>query len=60
VTERVRYPTKAVIARAIEAARACGLDVAGVAVSPDGTVRTVPANAAPATAYDRWKQEAAQ
>jgi hypothetical protein len=54
--ERVRYPTKAAIARAVDAARALGLDVASIAVSPDGTVRTLPLAAmrAVATGDDTW------
>lgn len=54
---RLRYPRKAEIARAVEAAKACGLDVAGFEVSPDGTIRimearVVPAN--PANDFERY------
>lgn len=53
---RIGYPTKAEIARAIAAARAAGIDVSGLEVSRDGTIRLLPAAAASvATAYDRWK-----
>ena len=41
------YPGKVAIKRVIEAARTCGLDVAGVEVSPDGTIKVVEARAAP-------------
>jgi hypothetical protein len=54
---RARYPTKAAIARAVEMARALGLDVASIAVSPDGTVRTLPlaaVQAAPVGESDGW------
>lgn len=51
-----RYPTKAAITRAVESARALGLDVASIAVSPDGTVRTLPLAAMKAVAAgdDTW------
>jgi hypothetical protein len=39
---RVRYPTKAAVRRAVNSARACGIDVAAIEVSPDGTVRVLP------------------
>jgi len=39
---RQHYPTKAAIKRAVEGARACGIDVAGVEVSPDGRVLILP------------------
>ena len=39
------YPTKAVIARLIEAARTSGLDVCGFEASPNGTVRIMEARA---------------
>lgn len=51
------YPTKAIIARMIEAARASGLDVGGFETAPDGTIRIMEARAAPAIAsdFDRWE-----
>lgn len=53
--ERPRYPTQAAIRRAVEAARALGLDVASIAVSPDGTVRTLPPERVPTPAgNDTW------
>lgn len=42
------YPGKVAIRHVIEAARACGLDPAGVEVSADGTIRVVEARALPA------------
>lgn len=41
------YPGKVAIRHAIEAARAGGLDVAGVEVAPDGTIRILEARAMP-------------
>jgi hypothetical protein len=51
------YPTKAIIARMIEAARASGLDVCGFETAPDGTIRILEARAAPAITsdFDRWQ-----
>jgi hypothetical protein len=51
------YPTKATIARMIEAARASGLDVCGFETSPDGTIRVMEARAAPTVMsdFDRWQ-----
>lgn len=54
---RLRYPRKAEIARAVEAAKSCGLDVAGFEVSPDGTIRIMEARAVPslpANDFDRF------
>lgn len=44
---RLRYPRKAEIERAVAAAKACGLDVAGFEVSPNGTIRIMEARAVP-------------
>jgi hypothetical protein len=46
---RLRYPRKAEIERAVAAAKACGLDVAGFEVCPDGTIRIMEARATPMT-----------
>jgi hypothetical protein len=56
VSAKPRYPTQAIIRRIVETARALGLDVAAVAVSPDGTVRTLPLEAVKAspTGDDTW------
>ena len=53
---KLRYPTKAEISRVVEAAKACGLDVAGVEVCPGGAIRVVEARAVPQQAndFDRW------
>lgn len=52
---KFRYPRKAEIARAVQAAKSCGLDVAGFEVSPDGTIRIMEARAvADLTDYDRF------
>jgi len=58
VPARLRYPRKAEIARAVEAAKACGLDVSGIEVSPDGTIRIVEARAVPkqpANDFERYQ-----
>lgn len=51
------YPRKAEIVRVVEAARACGLDVAGVEVSADGSIKAVEARAIPMPKdeFDRWE-----
>lgn len=51
------YPRKAEIARAMEAAKACGLDVAGVEISPEGHIRLLEARAIPQPQndFDRWE-----
>lgn len=50
------YPRKVEITRAIEAAKACGLDVAGFEVSPAGIIRVMEARASspPNDEFDRW------
>lgn len=57
---KLRYPRKAEIERTIAAARACGLDVAGFEVSPDGTIRIMEARAvptSPANAFERFEDK---
>ncbi len=51
-----RYPRKAEIERAIAAGRACGLDVAGYEVGPDGVIRIMEARARQNSGndFDRW------
>jgi hypothetical protein len=54
---RQRFPRKAEIERAVAAAKACGIDVAGFEVSP-GYIRIVEARGATPQAandFDRWK-----
>ena len=45
VAARLSYPSKAQITRVLQAAKAFGIDVAGFEVSPDGTIRLIPAQA---------------
>lgn len=58
---RSRYPTKAKIARTIEAARAIGLDVVGFEVSPDGIIRVLDRRAMPAQPpkdeFEEWEAQ---
>lgn len=53
------YAGRVAIRHVIDAARSCGLDVAGVEVSPDGTIKVVEARALPATEslFDKLKRE---
>ena len=44
---RIRYPSKAAIDKTIAAARAAGLDIAGIEVGRDGTIRLFEARAIP-------------
>lgn len=52
---RIRYPTKAAIKRAVDSARELGIDVAGFEVSPDGKIRVLPQQATAESDFDRWK-----
>lgn len=58
----VRYPGRVAIRHVVEAAKAVGLDVAGLRVSADGTIEVIEARAQPSaeTAYDRWMREQGQ
>lgn len=51
------YPRKIEIARAMDAAKACGLDVAGIEISPQGHIRLLEARAIPQPQndFDRWE-----
>lgn len=52
------YATQVAIRRAMNAARQAGLDVAGIEVSPDGTIRVFDVRAAkqdPPDLYEQWK-----
>lgn len=54
------FPTKALIARTVAAARACGIDVAGFEVSAGGQIRVFDARAQasrPDNDFDRWENE---
>jgi predicted DNA-binding transcriptional regulator YafY len=46
---KFRYPSKAQIERMIDVAKACGIDVAGFEVSPEGHIRIMEARNVPAT-----------
>ena len=53
---RSTYPRKAVIERAIAAARAGGIKVGGIEVDPDGTIRILGETDAPtASSFERWQ-----
>ncbi len=50
------YPTKTEIDRVIRSMTAAGVEIGGVEVTRDGTIRVLKAMAnAPASAYDRWR-----
>lgn len=52
------YPSVPNVKRMIAAAKAAGLDVAGIEVSPDGMIRIIEARALPAKGddlFDQWK-----
>lgn len=54
------YPGKVAVRQAIEWAREFQLDVAGVELKPDGTIRVLDARAfpaAPADEFSKWDQE---
>jgi hypothetical protein len=53
---RRAYPRKVEIARVMAAARAGGLDVAGIEVSPDGTIRILRADAVPQAKNDLFAE----
>ena len=50
------YPRKAEIARAVEAAKACGIEVAGIEVSRDGNIKVLGpgAGTSVSSAFDEW------
>jgi hypothetical protein len=52
-----RYATPAKIKRAMDAARAGGMDVAGVDLGPDGTIRILAPSQIPADPYTKWLSE---
>lgn len=53
---KAAYPTEAVINRTVKAARAAGLDPAGIEVLRDGTIRIVEARAMPSQHGDLFEQ----
>jgi hypothetical protein len=52
------YPRKAEIARAVEAAKACGIDVASIEVSRDGSIKVLGpgsgSGSPPPSEFDEW------
>jgi hypothetical protein len=50
------YPGKVAIRHAIQAAKANGLDVAGIEVAPDGTIRILEARAMPEKQPDLFER----
>jgi hypothetical protein len=46
------------VVRAVKAVQAAGLEISGVEAAPDGTIRVITAQMAPAAAspFDLWKQ----
>lgn len=60
MTDRTKpvYPTKAQVARIVQAAREAGVRVEALEFGPDGTVRVLPAPPpTPTSAYDQWQEE---
>lgn len=54
----IKYPGKVAIRRAVEAARANGIDVGSVQVSPDGSIRIIDIRAVPkqpVDEFERWE-----
>jgi hypothetical protein len=56
---RPAYPRKAVIDRLVKAARDCGVDVAGIEFSPNGSIRVLEARAIPQPQndFDRFESK---
>lgn len=54
-----RYPRKVEITRAIQAAKECGIDVAGFEVSPDGCIKIIEARGLAAANDEFTRMEAA-
>jgi hypothetical protein len=50
------YPRKAEITRAVEAAKACGIAVASIEVSRDGSIKVLGPGLAPSppSEFDKW------
>lgn len=53
------YAVQKIIERAIKAAKDAGMDVGGVEVSPDGTVRVLTKESTKVDAFSDWKRERA-
>ncbi len=50
------YPGKVAIKRAVEAAKACGIEVGGFEVTPDGVIRIIRQGNEPAAQQDEFSQ----
>jgi hypothetical protein len=53
-----KYPRKGEIERVVKAIRASGVDVGGVEVAPDGTIKVTEArncSPRPESEFDRWE-----
>jgi len=50
------YPGKVAIRHVVEAAKSLGIDVAGIEVTPDGTIRVLESRAMPKKddLFDQW------
>lgn len=59
MTARRAYPRKVEIARAVAAAKASGIDVAGIEISPGGGIRLLEARAIPQPQndFDRFEDQ---
>lgn len=52
----IKMPTKAQIARAIDAARQAGVNVAGFKVEPDGGIVVFDKTSTPRDDFTRWQE----
>lgn len=52
------YALKKIIARAVDAAKDAGLEIGGVEVLSDGTVRVLTKDSVKADAFSDWKRRA--
>lgn len=59
MTARRAYARKAEIDRLVKAAKACGMDIAGIEFHPNGGIRLLEARAIPQAQndFDRWEAE---
>jgi len=51
------YPGKVAIRHVVEAAKSLGIDVAGIEVTPDGTIRVLESRAMPKSEdlFEKWQ-----
>lgn len=57
---RIKYPGKVAVRHAIDAAKAGGIDVGAIEVSPDGSIRIIDARMVPQTPadeFERWESK---